>query len=45
MYTNLKVNDRVRHKDEQINKVKGILTILEIKGEYAFCASLDVSYP
>lgn len=37
---NLRVNDRVRHIDEKIDKAQGIMTILEIKGEYAFCVSL-----
>lgn len=41
MNTIFKVSDRVRHKDENINKEKGILTILEIKGEFAFCSNND----
>lgn len=41
MYTYFKVNDRIRHKDEKINKEKGIMTILEIQGESALCVRLD----
>jgi len=37
----LKVNDRVRHIDTEIDKKQGVMTILEIKDGYAFCSSLD----
>jgi len=37
----LKINDRVCHIDKMINNIKGIMTILEIKGDYAFCTSLN----
>lgn len=39
----LRINDKVRHKDDNIDKKHGIMTILEIKGEYAICANLDFS--
>ena len=30
--------DRVRHKDKEIDKEKGVFTILEIKGGTALCS-------
>jgi hypothetical protein len=37
MYKALKINDKVRHKSEEKDKEYGIMTISEIKGEYAVC--------
>jgi hypothetical protein len=36
-----KINDRVRHKNMDIDRIQGIMIILNIKGEYATCANLD----
>lgn len=41
MSTFLKVNDRVRHINENIDKSLGVMTIIEIKGGSAFCMGLD----
>ncbi len=34
-------NSRVRHKNPDIDKEKGIMTVREIKGDYAVCGYND----
>ena len=37
----LKINDRVRVIDTDIDKSLGIMSIIEIRGDSAFCLNLD----
>lgn len=37
----IKKGSRVRYKDAKKDKKKGVMTVLEIKSGYAFCAYLD----
>jgi hypothetical protein len=39
----LKVGDKVRHINFEINNLKGVMSILEIKNYYAVCGYLDYS--
>ncbi|MBE5320031.1 hypothetical protein IM793_12735 [Pedobacter sp. MR2016-19] len=32
---------RVRHKDKEIDKIKGVMAVLEIKNGYAVCGYSD----
>lgn len=37
----INVNDRVQHIDEKLNSFYGIMTVIQIKGDYAVCHSGD----